>query len=288
MALERPVALTVAGSDSGGGAGIVADLKVFEALGVWGTVAIAAVTAQNTLGVSAIHLLAPEMIRAQIEAVAGDIGVDAAKTGMLGSAAGVRAAAAAIRAAGIERLVVDPVLTSKHGDALLAGDRRAGDGPSEDAPSEDAPSEDALDALRSELLPLAAVLTPNLPEAAALLDWPVTDRKAMVAAAEALRRMGPGVVLLKGGHLDDEAWSPDLVCSPDGVEWLEGHRLAVRHTHGTGCVLSAAIAGYLALGRSPKEACAEGKRFVTAAIGAGLPLGRGIGPVDPAGVGRFA
>lgn len=261
MAISRPVALTVAGCDSSGGAGVVADLKTFETLGVWGTVAVTAVTAQDSCGVSAVHLVPPEVIVAQIAAVAGDFAVAAAKTGMLGSAAGLEAVAAAIGEARIPRVVVDPVLVSKHGDPLLAAD--------------------GLDVLRRLLLPLATVLTPNLPEAAALLGRPIDDRAAMVAAGEELRRMGPEVVLLKGGHLDDATGSPDLVCGPDGSEWLEGPRLAGRHTHGTGCVLSAAVAAGLALGWAPIEACREAKRFVFRAIAEGGPLGRGIGPVDP-------
>jgi hydroxymethylpyrimidine/phosphomethylpyrimidine kinase len=268
VGLTRPVALTIAGSDSSGGAGVVADLKTFETLGVWGTVALTAVTAQNSVGVSAIHLVPPEVIRAQIAAVAADVAVGAAKTGMLGSAAAVRAAAGAIRDAGIALVVVDPVLISKHGDALLAGD--------------------ALDVLRSELLPLATVVTPNLPEAAALVGFAVEDRAAMVAAAEELRRAGPEYVLVKGGHLADDGSSPDLVCGPEGLQWLEARRRDTVHTHGTGCVLSAAIAAFLARGRSPGQACAEAKRFVALAIAAGGPMGRGIGPVDPGGTNRGA
>jgi hydroxymethylpyrimidine/phosphomethylpyrimidine kinase len=265
MAVARPVALTIAGSDSSGGAGVVADLKVFEALGVWGAVAVTAVTAQNSLGVIATHLVPPEVILAQIDAVARDLVVDAVKTGMLGSSSGVRAAAAGISAAGIRLVVVDPVLVGKHGDALLAAD--------------------ALAALRCDLLPLATVVTPNLPEASALLGWPVEDRTAMEGAAEALLRLGPGAVLLKGGHLGDRDASPDVFCSSEGVHWLEGFRLPGIHTHGTGCVLSAAIAGYLARGASPVAACRQAKEFVTRAIRAGGPRGRGIGPVDPGGAG---
>lgn len=265
MGLTRPIALTVAGSDSSGGAGVVADLKTFEALGAWGTVALTAVTAQNSLGVTATHLVAPEVILAQIAAVADDLGIAAVKTGMLGSAEGVRAAALGIRRAAIPLVVVDPVLISKHGDVLLAGD--------------------ALAAMRSELLPLATVVTPNLPEASALLGWLVDDRAAMVAAAEELRRLGPGVVLLKGGHLADTDASPDLFCGPQGMQWLDGFRLPGAHTHGTGCVLSAAITAYLAQGVSPGAACHAGKEFVTRAIRAGGPRGRGIGPVDPGAAG---
>jgi hydroxymethylpyrimidine/phosphomethylpyrimidine kinase len=260
--VRGPVALSIAGSDSGGGAGATADLKVFEALGVWGTVAITAMTAQNTAGVLAMHLVPPSLIAAQISAVASDIGVDAAKTGMLGSAAAVRAVVGAVGAAGISRLVVDPVLVSSHGTRLLA--------------------DDALAVVRAELVPLATVITPNVPEAEALIGFPVVDRDGMVAAAAALLRLGPSAVLVKGGHLADESASPDLLCTADGaVQWLEGPRLAALHTHGTGCVLSAAITAYLAIGASVPDACRDAKAFVTGAIAAGRPLGSGTGPVDP-------
>jgi hydroxymethylpyrimidine/phosphomethylpyrimidine kinase len=255
---RRPVALTIAGTDSSGGAGATADLKVFEALGVWGAVAVTAVTVQDTLGVSAVHLVPPEVIGAQIAAVAGDIGVDAAKTGMLGSAGAVRAVVGSLAGA---RLVVDPVLRSTSGDRLLAGD--------------------AVAVLRRELLSRATVVTPNLAEAAALVGFAVADRAAMRAAAEALLGFGPEVVLVTGGHLADDRGSPDLLCRASGVEWLDGPRLAVAHTHGSGCVLSAAITAYLALGADPVAACRAAKTFVTAAIGAARPMGRGTGPVDP-------
>lgn len=261
MALSRPVAMTIAGVDSSGGAGVVADLKTFEALGVWGTVAVTAVTAQNSQGVTAIHLVPPDMIAAQIATVAGDVTVGAAKTGMLGSAAAVEAVAAAVEGAGISRLVVDPVLVSKHDDRLLATD--------------------AVAVLRRLLLPRATVLTPNLPEASALLGRPVERRADMPEAAEALRALGADTVLLKGGHLPGPEPSDDLLCGPQGSEWLPGPRLPARHTHGTGCVLSAAITAYLTGGADPAAACRRGKAFVTAAIRAGVPLGRGIGPVDP-------
>jgi len=241
----RPVALTIAGSDSGGGAGMVADLKTFEAFGVWGTVALTAVTAQNTVGVTDAQLIAAETIESQIAAVAGDLGVDAAKTGMLGSAGGARAAVAGIRAAGIDRLVVDAVAI-----------------------------------LREELFPLALVITPNLPEAAGLLDLAVGSRDQMLIAAAALHRLGPALVLLKGGHLADGR-SPDLLYDASGPRWLDGPRIDTPHTHGSGCVLSAAITAELALGRDPVAACLAAKRFVTGAIRAGWAAGGGAGPVDP-------
>jgi len=258
------VALTIAGTDSGGGAGVAADLKTFEAHGVWGTAAITAVTAQNTLGVQAFEAVTPELVRAQIASVAADIGVDAAKTGMLASAAVVEAVAVTVAELGVGPLVVDPVLVSKHGDRLLATD--------------------AVDAVRTLLLPLATVLTPNLPEAEALVGFPVRDRAGMEAAARALVELGAEVVLVKGGHLADGERSPDCLLvadSADGPVWLEGPRLPGRHTHGTGCVLSAAIAAELARGMEPADACVAAKRFVERAIASGLGLGSGVGPVDP-------
>jgi hydroxymethylpyrimidine/phosphomethylpyrimidine kinase len=266
MGTRPPVAMTIAGSDSGGGAGIAADLKTFEAHGVWGTCAVVAVTAQNTLGVQAFETLSPELVRQQVASVVTDIGVDAAKTGMLASAVLVRTVAAAVRAHNLAPLVVDPVLVSKHGDPLLAAD--------------------AVDALRDELLPLATVVTPNLPEAVRLAGWDpagpgITDRDGMVAAAAAIAACGPAVVLVKGGHLPDSEGSPDLLWSGGTARWLEGPRLATRHTHGTGCVLSAAICAELARGMDPTDACVAGKKFVERAIAAGIPLGAGVGPVNP-------
>ncbi len=188
--VRRPVALTIAGSDSGGGAGITADLKTFEAHGVWGTVALVAVTAQNTLGVQAFDAVSPELVRAQITSVAGDLGVDAAKTGMLASAEIVDSVAETVKEFGVGPLVVDPVFVSKHGDTLLA--------------------DDAVGALRHELLPLARVTTPNLPEAARLVGFPVEDRAAMEEAARALVGFGAGAALVKGGHLSGED-TPDCL-----------------------------------------------------------------------------
>ena len=254
------VALTIAGSDSGGGAGIQADLKTFEAHGVWGTSAIVAVTAQNTVGVQAFETLSPALVQRQIESVVGDIGVDAAKTGMLATAELVGVVAAALDAAGRPPLVVDPVFVSKHGDTLLA--------------------DDAVGALRDALLPLATVVTPNLPEAAALTGVDITDRGGMEAAAERLEAAGPRVVLIKGGHLGGDE-SPDLVWESGRAQWLEGARLPGRHTHGTGCVLSAAITAELARGMEPADACVAGKRFVERAIAGGIELGAGVGPVNP-------
>ena len=263
MTPRRPVALTIAGVDSGGGAGVVADAKTFEAHGVWATVAVTAVTAQYTLGVHAWAALEPALVRAQIEAVAGDIGVDAVKTGMLATAAIVSVVAAAVRDLGIGPLVVDPVLASTHGADLLAAD--------------------ALDVVRAELLPLARLVTPNLAEAEALVGSPVTDRATMEAAARELVAMGAGAALVKGGHLAEDRASPDclVMVGESEAHWLDGPRLAGRHTHGTGCTLSAAIAAELALGRALPDACRRAKAFVARAIAGGLDLGAGVGPVDP-------
>jgi hydroxymethylpyrimidine/phosphomethylpyrimidine kinase len=252
--------MTIAGTDSGGGAGVVADLKTFEALGVWGTCAVVAVTAQNTLGVQAFETVSVDLVRAQIRSVTTDVGVDAAKTGMLATAELVRAVAVAVAEAGLALLVVDPVFVSKHGDTLLA--------------------DDAVAAVRDVLLPLATVVTPNLPEAAAITGIDIVDRDGMVAAAHRLAETGVGTVLVKGGHLGGDE-SPDLVFADGRATWLEGTRIPGRHTHGTGCVLSAAITAELAKGMDPGDACVAGKRFIEKAIAAGVPLGGGVGPVNP-------
>jgi hydroxymethylpyrimidine/phosphomethylpyrimidine kinase len=254
---KPPVALTIAGTDSGGGAGVIADLKTFEAHGVWGTAAVVAVTAQNTLGVHAVQTIAAETVRAQIEAVVTDIGVDAAKTGMLATAELVRAVAGMAP----RPLVVDPVLVSKHGDTLLV--------------------DDAVAALRGDLLPRATVVTPNLPEAGILVGVEVTDRAGMEHAARALLALGPQVVMVTGGHLSG-ASAADLVLAQHAEPlWLDAARIEGRHTHGTGCVLSAAITAELARGMEPVDACIAAKRFVEKAIAAGIDLGGGIGPVNP-------
>jgi hydroxymethylpyrimidine/phosphomethylpyrimidine kinase len=254
------VALTIAGTDSGGGAGVGADLKTFEAHGVWGTCAVVAVTAQNTLGVQAFEVLPGALVRDQIVSVAGDIGIDAAKTGMLATAELVGVVAAALAEVGGPLLVVDPVFVSKHGDTLLA--------------------DDAVAALRRLLLPIATVVTPNLPEASALTGVDIRDRSGMEEAAAVLARTGVGTVMVKGGHLGGEE-SPDLVWSDGRATWLEAPRIAGRHTHGTGCTLSASITAGLARGMDPADACVAAKRFVERAIAAGVDLGAGVGPVNP-------
>jgi hydroxymethylpyrimidine/phosphomethylpyrimidine kinase len=255
------VALTVAGSDSGAGAGVAADLKTFESHGVWGALALTAVTAQNTMGVQRASILDAELVVAQIISVVTDLGVRAAKTGMLGNAEVVAAVAAIMRAHEVGPLVVDPVMATSHGEPLLdlAG----------------------VDALRRDLASLATVITPNLEEASVLSGQEVLSRDGMLKAAETIGAMGPRVVMVTGGHLPDSARCPDLVWDRGRAQWLDGPRLDVTHSHGTGCVLSAAITAHLALGASPADACAAAKEFVTRAIEAGMALGRGAGPVDP-------
>jgi hydroxymethylpyrimidine/phosphomethylpyrimidine kinase len=254
------VALTIAGSDSGGGAGIQADLKTFEAFGVWGTSALTGVTAQNTVGVHDSLVLPAALVRAQIDAVVTDIGVAAAKTGMLGSAAVIEAVAAAVADHGVSPLIVDPVLVTSHGDLLLEAD--------------------AIGVLRSVLLPLATLVTPNLPEAEALLSRPIARIDAMVEAAAELASLGSGAVLLKGGHLGGDS-SPDVLWKDGREHWLDGPRLPGRYTHGTGCTLSAAICAHLALGGDLVDGCAQAKAFVAGAIADGVEVGRGVGPVNP-------
>ena len=257
----RPRALTIAGSDPGGGAGIQADLKTFSAIGVYGMTAITAVTVQNTQGVSGYEALAPSTVAEQIRAVATDIGVDAAKTGMLASAAIVEVVADTVAETRLPNLVVDPVSVSKHGHALLA--------------------EDAVGALRERILPLATVVTPNLPEASVLAGAEVLTRGDMVEAGRAILAFGPAAVLVKGGHLEIGTSADDVLVTAAGVRWIEGERIDTANTHGTGCVLSAAIAAHLARGAELVEAVRAAKVFVTAAIRGSLAIGHGIGPVDP-------
>ena len=260
MPPETPRALTIAGSDSGGGAGIQADLKTFQALGVFGMSAITAVTVQNTKGVSGYEELSPETVADQVRAVVTDIGVDAAKTGMLASAPIVEAVAVVLRELRVPNLVVDPVSVSKHGHPLLA--------------------EEAVGALRSEILPLATLVTPNLPEAALLAGFPVQTREEMERAGVAILQLGARAVLVKGGHREG-ADATDLLVVADGTEPIAGERIDTPHTHGTGCVLSAAIAAHLARGDDLGESVRAGKVFVTEAIRAHLEIGHGIGPVNP-------
>jgi hydroxymethylpyrimidine/phosphomethylpyrimidine kinase len=255
----RPRALSIAGSDSSGGAGIQADLKTFSAFGVFGMTAVTAVTVQNTEGVESFEALSPSTVADQIRAVATDIGVDAAKTGMLANTAIVEAVATTVAGTAIGPLVVDPVFVSKHGHRLL--------------------EQDAIGALRSRILPLATLVTPNLPEAAGLAGVDVETRGDMRRAADAILALGAGAVLVKGGHLAGDRAS-DLLVHAGGEEWLEMERIDTRNTHGTGCTLSSAAAARLALGDSVPEAARAAKAFVTEAIRHAPALGHGIGPVD--------
>jgi hydroxymethylpyrimidine/phosphomethylpyrimidine kinase len=261
--VKLPVALTVAGTDSGGGAGIAADLKTFAAHGVWGTCAVAAVTAQNTVGVSRAEILPAEVVTAQIVAVTDDFAIAATKTGMLGGRDVVAAVAAAVEARNLHPLVVDPVAVATSGAALL--------------------SADGLAAVRDRLIPLADLVTPNLAEAAALAGWsnPPATRAGMEEVGRAVLALGAAAVLVTGGHLRD-AEAADLLLRRDAeARWFAGPRLDSRNTHGTGCVLSAAITARLARGEDLVQAVEGAKEFVTAAIAAGVELGAGPGAVNP-------
>lgn len=257
--MRLPVALTIAGSDSGGGAGIQADLKTFAALGVHGTSAITAITAQNTLGVTDILELPPALIRAQLAAVVDDIGVQATKTGMLSSSAIIEAVAAFIESHPIGPLVVDPVMVAKGGARLLR--------------------EDAVDALRRRLVPLAAVVTPNLPEAEVLLGRAIRTLAERRDAAHELVAMGARSAVVKGGHAEGDV--TDVFYDGDELVELEGERIATANTHGSGCVFSAAITAGLAKGEAPSTAVRAAKAFITRAIASSLELGHGHGPVNP-------
>jgi len=256
---RRPRAMTIAGSDSGGGAGIQADLKTFAAFGVYGTSAITAVTAQNTVGVRAIHEIPPEIVAAQIDAVLDDIGADAVKTGMLSSASIIEAVADRLRAYSVAALVVDPVMVAKSGDALLRPE--------------------AVRALIELLLPIAAVVTPNAPEATVLSGIEVRNGESAREAARRIHDLGPALVIVKGGHLDGEQ-SDDLVFDGRSFEVLSGKRIDTPHTHGTGCTFSAAIAAGLALRLEPRVAAREARAFLQGAIEHAEPLGAGHGPVN--------
>jgi hydroxymethylpyrimidine/phosphomethylpyrimidine kinase len=254
----RPAALTIAGSDSGGGAGIQADLKTFAALGVYGTSAITAVTAQNTLGVRGVVAVDPALVAQQIEAVLDDIRPHAVKTGMLANAAVVRAVAGALARYPELPLVIDPVTHAKSGDQLLA--------------------DDAVVVLRELLLPRCAVVTPNLPEAAALTGHPVESESDMLEAALRLLDAGAQSVVVKGGHRASDA--DDLYLDADRVEWLRAARVETTCTHGTGCTFSAAITAGLAAGLPTVDAVVAAKQYLTGALRSGYPVGAGHSPVD--------
>ena len=253
------VVLTIAGSDSGGGAGIQADLKTFAAHGVHGASAITAITAQNSVHVVEALALDPRLVVAQIEAVAADMRVSAAKTGMLATRGIVEAVAAAVGRLAIPHLVVDPVMVAKGGDRLIDAD--------------------AVRAYLEALFPLAEVVTPNLPEAAALLGRPVTTLHEMRDAARELQSLGPRALLVKGGHLEGDA--VDVFFDGRVIEELSVPRIPTANTHGTGCTLSAAIAARLGKGETLRDAVRGAKAFVTEAIRGSYQVGSGPGPVDP-------
>jgi hydroxymethylpyrimidine/phosphomethylpyrimidine kinase len=253
-----PTALTIAGSDSGGGAGVQADLKTFLACGVHGMSAITAVTVQNSLGVSGFYELPPHAVAEQIESVAGDIGVGAAKTGMLASAPIMEAVAETIERLDVRPLVVDPVAASQHGDPLLRPE--------------------AIEALRDKIIPLATLITPNLGEVRLLTGVEVRDRDGLIDAARALHALGPRWVLVKGGHLPQGDAVDLLYDGSTSIEFAAPRR-STEHTHGSGDTLAASIAAGLARGLAVPDAVALGKRFISGAVDASFPLGKGLGPV---------
>ena len=253
--MRIPRALTIAGSDSGGGAGIQADLKTFSAFRVFGMSVITAVTAQNSVGVQGVENLPPAFVAKQLRSVLSDFGADAAKCGMLSTAPIIEAVADVLAEHPIRRLVVDPVMVAKSGDPLLRPDARQ--------------------ALISRILPLALVVTPNLPEAEALSGISVTGREGMEEAARRIHALGPRHVLVKGGHLEGDAL--DLLWDGRDFTELSVPRVDSPNTHGTGCTFSAAIAAGLALGQSLLEAVRRAKAYVTRAIQEGFQAGRGVG-----------
>jgi hydroxymethylpyrimidine/phosphomethylpyrimidine kinase len=257
-----PKALTIAGSDPSGGAGIQADLKTFSALRVYGMAVIAALTAQNTLGVASVIPLPAAVLKSQIDTLLGDIPPDAVKTGMLSTAANVELVAAKVREYGLTKLIVDPVMLSTSGASLLEPEAQL--------------------VFRKELLPLALLIMPNLEEARAITGRPVTTVEDMEEAALEIHSMGARNVLVKGGHLEGD--STDVFFDGKQFFHLRSERIRNRHTHGTGCVISAAVTAYIALNKPLEDAVREGKQFVTEAIRGGLALGRGSGPCDPLGL----
>lgn len=253
--------LTIAGSDPCGGAGIQADLKAFAANRVYGMAALTALTAQNTTGVSGVELVPPHFVKAQIDTVFADVRVDAVKIGMIATAEIALAVADALSAQNHIPVVLDPVMVAKGGAPLL--------------------QQDAMEALRKALVPLATVLTPNLPEAARLLQKPEAEnRETMATQARFLSELGPQIVLIKGGHLAGDE-SPDVLWDSAAIHWYEAQRTATKNTHGTGCTLSATIAAQLAKGLSPSTAVEQAKRYVSGAIAAAdqQTVGHGHGPV---------
>ena len=249
--------LTIAGSDSSGGAGIQADLKTMTCLGVYGMSAITALTAQNTTGVSGVLEAAPEFVAQQLDCVFRDIRPDAVKIGMVSNPEIIRAIAAKLREYGAEHIVVDPVMVATSGSSLMR--------------------DSALEALVEELFPLAEVITPNIPEAERLCGFAVEDEGAMLRAAEAIGRTLPGGVLVKGGHRKDDA--DDLLWRQGEARWYRARRVDNPNNHGSGCTLSSAIASFLAMGCDLGRAVERAKAYITACMEAGLDLGSGSGPL---------
>jgi hydroxymethylpyrimidine/phosphomethylpyrimidine kinase len=256
--INVPKAMTIAGSDSGGGAGIQADLKTFAALGVYGTVTLTAITAQNTIGVTGVHEIPTDMIVAQMDAVMGDIGADAVKTGMLSSQEIVEVVAAQVAKHGIRSLVVDPVMVAKSGDALLR--------------------DDAVNAVCTKLVPLAAVVTPNIPEAEALTGTTIESDDDVREAARRIVSMGARTVVVKGGHREGPA--ADVLYDGSEFQVFTAPRINTVNTHGTGCTFASAVAAGLAQGKSVEEAVGQAKEYVTEAIRASFPIGQGHGPLN--------
>ena len=261
MKFYRGIALTVAGSDSGGGAGIQAALKTFAALKVFGTTAVTAITAQNSLGVQGIHNVPPEILEAQIESVLSDISVDAVKTGMLSQKASIKCLCDALRRYGIEKVVVDPVMVAQSGDELI--------GP------------EAVYSIQNELLPLASLVTPNIPEAEKLSGFNITDVKTMEIAARKIYDLGPGAVLVKGGHMEGET-VVDILYSGQEIRKFISPRINTSNTHGTGCTLSSAIAAELSAGCELKEAVSRAREYLMLALENSFKPGRGYGPLGHA------
>lgn len=259
LTVSPPKILTIAGSDSGGGAGIQADLKTIAAHRCYGLSVLVALTAQNTLGVQDVMDVPPEFVTSQLDAVLQDIGCDAAKTGMLSRPETIRAVAAAVRKYDLRNLVVDPVMVSKSGHRLL--------------------QPEAIEALVSELIPLATLITPNLEEVAELMGRRPENEREMEEAARELGRLGPAAVLVKGGHLGGTT-SIDILWDGNGLHRLEAPRIDARHTHGTGCTLSAAIASNLGSGKPLATAVQKGKEFLTRSLETAYQIGCGIGPVN--------
>jgi hydroxymethylpyrimidine/phosphomethylpyrimidine kinase len=257
--MSQPVVLTIAGSDSGAGAGIQADLKTFAALGVYGVSVITAITAQNTVGVRAVQEINANVIAAQLDALAEDFSIAALKTGMLSSVAIIETVAAGLRRHGLGPLVVDPVMIAKSGDRLLR--------------------EDAVDTLRGMLLPLAHVVTPNIPEAEVLTGLSIRTQADRVAAGRAIMKLGAHAVVIKGGHSEEDP-IVDLLVDREGVHEFRAPRIATTSTHGTGCTFSAAIAAGLGQGHDLATAVGDARDYLSSALAQAPGLGHGHGPLN--------